>query len=541
MKTYVRENHRCPHGKWDKEETRMSKTFIELFTDARNVSTPVVAIRTFDPTSTVTIIQQSLGAELAELTPFITYDSIHGLRGLTDAGTAAAQKMAAAAGMELGASVDLPIALGILERATEDVLAFIYNPQLVWDVDKKVIQGISNLRNDYKARGNMCIMLVGVGDSIPVELQQDTLVLEHPLPTRDELAAVVRETYAYAFNSDPKKYKACKDGPSKEAVAKCVDALIGIPLFPAEQACAMCLDKVTGVMDIETLWTRKKTIVSQQKGLTYRAGGLKLKDLYGVESFKNYAMKLMNGPEAPTVILRMDEIQRQFSGSDTDSSGVKGDLMGEWLTWVNDNDIYCTLLLGVPGSSKSHSIDCIAGEKDKPVIDYSISRMQDSLVGNSNKNMVGCNHTVQAISDGRVWLIATANKLTGLPPELISRFQVGGIFFFDAPDDDEKKGIMDLKVEANHLTAQPYPDMTGWTGRDIKNCALKARKMVTSLEEAGQYVVPLMTSHKEEMEALRSAAGDRFLSASKPGVYRYTPPAIKHAPTVKIVEGRKMR
>jgi hypothetical protein len=515
------------------------KSFIEMFTDARAVSTPTVAIRTFDPTSTITTIQASLGAELAEVTPFIAWDSIHGLRGLTDAGTSALQKMASESGMEVGASVDLPIALGILEAAQEDVLAFILNPQLTWDDDKKVIQGVANLRNDYKARGNMCVLLLGIGDSIPVVLQQDTLVLEHPLPTRAELAAIVRETYAYAYASDKVKYAACKAGPSEAVVLNAVDALIGIPLFPAEQATAMCLDKAKGILDIETLWLRKKTIVSQQKGLTYRAGGLKLKDLYGVESIKAYGRKLMTGEQSPTVILRMDEIQRQFSGNDTDSSGVKGDLLGEWLTWVNDNDIYCSLFLGVPGSSKSHSIDCIAGEFDKPVIDYSISKMQDSLVGNSNKNMVSANHTVQSISDGRVWLIATANKLDGLPPELLSRF--ADIFFFDAPNDEEKKGIMDLKVTANKLPAQTYPDMTGWTGRDIKNCANKARKMRVTLEDAGQYIIPLMTSHKEEMEVLRAGATDRFLSASNQGVYKYTPPATKHAPTVKITEGRKMR
>lgn len=517
------------------------KNFIELFTAARAVSTPFTAIRTFDPISTILTVQKSLGEELAELTPFITWDSIHGLTGLNDAGGTALASMASHAGMELGASVDLPIALGILEEADEDVIAFIYNPQLVWDTDKKVIQGVSNLRNDYKAHGNMLNLLVGIGDSIPVELQQDMLVLEHPLPTREEIAHIVRETYAYAFNSDPKKYKACKAGPSDEVLAKAVDALIGIPAFPAEQACAMCLNKETSVLDIETLWTRKKTIVSQQKGLSYRAGGLKLKDLYGVESFKNYGVKLMQGKYAPTVILRMDEIQRQFSGNDTDSSGVKGDLLGEWLTWVNDHKIFCTLSLGVPGSSKSHSIDCIAGEFEKPVIDYSISRMQDSLVGNSNKFMVGANSTIESISDGNIWLIATANKLDGLPPELISRFQVGGIFFFDAPDDAEKAGIMKLKIAAHGLDAnQEIPDMTGWTGRDIENCALKAKKLGCSLMEAGQYVVPLMTSHREQMDNLRHAASDRFLSASKPGVYQYTEPKT-HTPTVKITEGRKMR
>jgi hypothetical protein len=538
QKAVRREQNRTDQPDRILEEHTM-KSFIEMFTAARAVSTPTVAIRTFDPISTITTIQASLGAELAELTPFITWDSIHGLRGLTDKGTTAAQKMASEAGMELGASVDLPIALGLLEHAQEDVLAFILNPQLVWEEDKKVIQGIANLRNDYKARGNMLGLLIGIGDTIPSELQQDTLLLDHPLPTREELANVVRETYAFAYSSDPKKYKACKDGPSEETVAKAVDALIGIPLFPAEQACAMELNNVTGVLDIASLWTRKKTIVSQQKGLTYRAGGLTLKDLYGVESFKTYGKRLMSGSKPPTVILRMDEIQRQLSGNDTDSSGVKGDLLGEWLTWVNDHDIYCTLLLGVPGSSKSHSIDCIAGEYGRPVIDYSISHMQDSLVGNSNKNMRTANSTVDSISDKNVWLVATANKLDGLPPELLSRF--ADIFFFDAPDADELAGIMNLKLEAYGLDKQPHPDMTGWTGRDVKNCAIKAKRMNSTVVECGEYIIPLMTSQKEAMESLRANSSDRFLSASKLGTYQYTPPQTRHTPTAKIVEGRKVR
>ena len=518
------------------------KTFIELFTDARSVSTPSIAIKTFDPTSTILAIQVSMGDELSTVTPFITWDSIHGLRGLNEAGSEALAIMASDASVpEINISVDLPIALGILEYAKEDVVTFIHNPQLVWDTDKKVIQGYANVRNDYKARGNMVISLVGVGDTLPVELQQDTLVLEHPLPTRAELAKIIRDTYAYAYGSDPKKYQACKTVDEK-VVTSGVDALIGLPAFPAEQSTAMCLNKETGVLAVVTLWDRKKTIVSQRKGLTYRPGGFKLKDLYGVESFKNYGVKFMSGKFAPTVILRMDEIQRQLSGNDSDSSGVKGDLLGEWLTWINDNKVFCTLSLGVPGSSKSHSIDCIAGEFDKPVIDYSISQMQDSLVGNSNKNMHGANTTVNAISDCNIWLIATANKLDGLPPELISRFQSGGIFFFDAPSLEEQQGIMKLKIAAHGLEPnQELPDMTGWTGRDIENCALRAKKLSMSLVEAGEYVVPLMTSHKEQMEALRHSASDRFLSASHPGVYKYTEPAVKHASTVKITEGRKFR
>jgi hypothetical protein len=84
--------------------------------------------------------------------------------------------------------------------------------------------------------------------------------------------------------------------------------------------------------------------------------------------------------------------------------------------------------------------------------------------------------------------------------------------------------------------------MVNWTGRDVDNCAYKAQLLGVSLMEASQYIVPMLTSHKEDMETLRQSAHGRYLSASHPGVYEYTKPAEwKHTPTVKISEGRKMR
>jgi len=59
------------------------KSFIEMFTDARAVSTPLIAVRTFDPASVMQAVKKSLGEKIAE-TPLISWDSINGLRGLTD-------------------------------------------------------------------------------------------------------------------------------------------------------------------------------------------------------------------------------------------------------------------------------------------------------------------------------------------------------------------------------------------------------------------------------------------------------------------------
>lgn len=518
------------------------KSFIELFTAARSIGTPLVAVRTFDPSSTIQSVTESLGSEQAELTPLISWDSIHGLRGLNDSGVEAITKILAECDdLAQGATVDLSTALGALEFANEDVIAFVHNPHLVWETDKKVIQAEWNLRDGYKARGNMLINLIGIGTEIPAELQQDTLLLEEPLPTRDELAKVVKDTFINATNAK-KEFAACKNGATKEVIAHCVDALIGLPKFPADQASAMCLDKEAGKMDIPTLWLRKKDIVSQNPGLSYHNGSETLKDMYGCDSVRNFGLKFMNGKFAPTLIVRMDEIEKQFAGNGSDSSGTKGSLLGEWLTWVNDRRIICSLFLGVPGSSKSWSAYCLGGEKGVPVVNYSIPAMEHKHVGESANHQRTAHKVLDAISDGRIWLIATANSLNGLPPELISRFQVGGIFFFDAPDDEEKRGILELKKKLYGLDLnQETPDMTNWTGRDVDNCARKADALGISLVEASDYIVPLLTSHKEQMDTLRQSANGRFLSASKPGVYEYHPAAVK--PTVKVVDSavRKLR
>jgi hypothetical protein len=282
--------------------------------------------------------------------------------------------------------------------------------------------------------------------------------------------------------------------------------------------------------------------VTQNPGLTYHATVETLKDMAGCAAWIDDSRMLMTGPYAPTVVIRMDEIQRQFAGNETDSSGTKGNLMGEFLNWVNDRKVICKLNVGVSGTSKSWGAYCIAGEFGKPVINYDLAAMEHEHVGKSARNMRNANRCLDAIGDNKILLIATANKLDGLPPELISRFQLGGIWFFDMPTDEEKTGIVKIKLAAYGLDAnQELPKMVGWTGRDIDNCANKARLYGKSMMDVAKYIVPLHESHHEEIEGIRAQASGRFLSASKEGVYQFTPSPIKHELTAKVVEGRKFR
>jgi hypothetical protein len=506
------------------------KSFTELFVAARRVSTPLVAVKTADITSSITAIRKALDPA----TPFLTWDCITGVSGLNDTGTDELGRLLQEAGIEQGGTAEFAVALGLMRHLNpkeSDVVTFMHNVQLqLVEQNADKIQSVLNLRDRLKVNGATVVMFMGVGDLLPVELQQDVLVLEVPLPTRDELESIVNETA-----------KSAKATLKPDAVKQAVDAGVGLPAFPYEQSVAMSMDRAKGVLDIDTLWQRKRDIVSANKGLTYHVGSETLADMYGCDSVQKFGKRFMEGEYSPTLVIRMDEVEKQFAGSSSDSSGTKGNLLGEWLTWVNDRRVICSLFLGVPGSSKSWATYCLAGQYRKPVIEYSIPAMEDSLVGNSAKHQRTAHRVLDAISDGKIWLIATANSLRGLPAEVISRFQVGGIWFFDAPDEEEKQGIMDLKVAKYGLKPQAYPDMANWTGRDVDNCARKAQLLGCSLEEAGQFVVPLLTSHKEDMRELREKSGGRFLSASKPGVYKFVASETNDQALEAVGISRRMR
>lgn len=527
----------------------MSKNFIEHFIAARDAGTPFIAIRTQDPTSAIVAIQQALG-DKANVTPLMSWDLMHGLQGLgTELSTNAVAALGTASGGEVGASVELTIALAMLDMAKtageieggiEDIVCFLYNPQLMWESDPKIIQGIANLRNDFKAHGNVLVHLIGIGDDIPSIIAADTLVLDQPLPNSEDLAKIVKDTFSHAYNADPKRFAKCKDAATPGIVRKAVDAGIGLPQFPFEQSVATCLNRQTGTLDLPMLWTSKEDIISRKHGLSYHKSRETLADMYGRTAWVEYGKAYMNGPYRPRLLVRMDEIQRQFAGSERQDDGTKGNLMGDFLTWVNDQNVTCTLDIGLSGTSKSWGPYCLGGEFGVPVLNYSISSMEHKHVGESSRHQREAHQTMEALAGGgeNIWLVASANRMDGLPPELVSRFQVGGIFFFDLPTDSDKEGVMALKIKSYGLEAnQEIPPMVNWTERDINNCCLRAKKFGMSLVKAAKYIVPLMTSHSSEMEKMRHEASGRFLSAAHEGLYQYSKPAVATVPA----DGRKFR
>ncbi len=521
--------------------------FIEQFQAARRVSTPLLCIRSFDAKTTIASITSALNGDV-DSTALITWDAIKGLAPINKSQKTldTYTKIIGDSGQAMSEVITNALRMCDIDEI-DDTIIFITNAHLQWKTDPAVVQAIYNLRDPYKANGNMLILVSLPGAILPPELTSDVLVLDEPLPTAEELQKTVRDTFE--FGNVP------EGSLADETLKAATSALIGLPAFPAEQSTAMCLElqrndkkdakKVTGgKLNIYDLWQRKREIINQAPGLSVYEGKETLDDIGGVQSAKDFLRAVMEGNHPPEVIIFIDEIEKGLAGTGTDMSGTKTELTGSLLKWFQDRNIDGIMSIGIPGVSKSALSKAVGGSYGKPVINFDVAGMQGSLVGESGNNLRTSQKVVDAIAGGgSILAIATCNGIASLPPEMRRRFSLAQ-FFFDAPSEEEKEIIWKIHRAKQHIPEdQPNPKAAGWTGAEIESCCKKAYMLNWTLEKAAGYIVPVTTSAPEKIKQIRMEASGKYLSASKPGVYLHTetetPARNISGPSYN--DGRKMR
>jgi hypothetical protein len=481
---------------------RSTEGFVSAFRAARKVSTPLIAISTSDPASTAELVLGVLRQNSRQST-VAGWDI---LRGLYPGNKDSQDEVTQLLGEREAATVGSAEVLSFAARLSDNALMLYANAHRFWQ-EPAVMQGIWNLRDEYKATGRTLVLMTTPGAALPVELAQDVLVLDEPLPSVEDLQVIVRDTFKAADLKEP--------GP--EMMTRATDALAGLAAFPAEQALAMAL--VKGQLDTEDLWERKRRFIEQTPGLGVWRGGETFDDLGGLLNVKSFMKAVLAGVDPPRVVVFIDEIEKAFAGTGTDLSGVKTEMTGTMLTWMQDHEADGALYLGPPGSAKSATAKATGNTAGIPTIAFDLTAMESSLVGASGDRLRAALKVVEAVSQGRTLFIATCNSITSLPPELRRRFTLG-TFFFDLPTPEEREAIWTIYLTKYGVSGD-LPDDEGWTGAEIKECCRKAYRLKMSLADAARYIVPVSKSASDQIKSLRQQASGRFISASTPGVYRY--------------------
>jgi len=311
---------------------RSTEEFRVLVKAARRVGTPLLAVRTADPASAITQVCESINGKQSPPS-LLVWDFIGGLKGRNDAGKSAVAKVLGENSPVIGPGD----ALAVAQRIAADAILFFLNPQRVWE-QPDVVQGIWNLRDVFKAGGQMLVLVTPPGATLPIELQNDVMVIDEPLPSTEDLARLVAETFE----------SASVRAPDDATVSKAVDALVGLAAFPAEQVLAMSLSK--SGLDLERLWERKCQAVEQTPGLTIWRGGETFDQIGGCENIKRFLTAVLQGREAPRVVVFVDEIEKAFAGTGTDMSGVKTEMTGTMLSWMQDRGADGIIFIGPPDS-----------------------------------------------------------------------------------------------------------------------------------------------------------------------------------------------
>jgi ATP-dependent 26S proteasome regulatory subunit len=408
------------------------------------------------------------------------------------------------------------------------------------------------------------LILVSPVLCIPPELDRDVTIVDFPLPTEQEIRVVLENLIAANVTSG--RIRIDLDDVGRERFAK---AAVGLTLHEAENSFARAIvnDGVLDMHDLPVVHEEKRQAVRKAGLLEFVDADIDLADVGGLETLKRWLAKRD----------------------------------GAWLAAAGEYGLPAPrgiLITGIPGCGKSLTAKAVAATWELPLLRFDVGRVFAGLVGSSEQNLRTAIRTAEATSPCVLWVdeiekgfagdsagdsgtsarvfgtfltwmqektravfvIATANNIEGLPPELLRKGRFDEVFFVDLPTRVERRTIW--TVHLNRRLSAPAaagalvvdePLLTelcalteGYSGAEIEQAvvsglfeAFAARRPLVKddLIRAIANMVPLSVTQAERIGALRDWATTRAVAAtaaedwdSSPGV------AVAHTGGGRVVE-----
>jgi ATP-dependent 26S proteasome regulatory subunit len=412
------------------------------------------------------------------------------------------------------------------DRTNETVYIFRDIAGWPFDRDPVLTRAFRDLLNWAPGAGS-CVVVIGPIYKPHITVEKTMIVVDYSLPTPDDyqkIADAIMESAGKKFNGNA------------PAVLR---ALSGMSTPEAENALALSLVE-TGELSPDVIY-REKIQSVKKSGLLeiIDADPLGLSGIGGLDEMKSYLKERSDsyGPEAEAYRLDAPE-------------GI--------------------LIVGVPGTGKSLTAKAVGTVFKVPTIKMDMGSLFNSLVGESESRtrealklaeaMAPCVVWIDEIDKGLagasgsgsndsgvtkrvfgtiitwmqerkrpVFLVATANDVTSLPPELIRRWDE--IFAVDLPNRIEREEIFNIQLRKRGrmkmVVDRLMIDATeGFTGSEIERVVKAAMFTAfsdsrrefnsTDMIAAARKTTPLSVTMKEKVDDIRKWAKTRARFASTP-------------------------
>ena len=401
--------------------------------------------------------------------------------------------------------------------------------------DPLVARKVRDLAPRLAAEGR-CLAVVAPRLSIPEGLATETAVLRLPLPDEQELGAVL-DVVAKAVRA--------QNGAGQLDPALRHRVLVtarGLTEAQARRAFTrgMRQDPALGNAALRVVLEEKKRILSADLGLAVVDVTDRPEDLGGLDSFKGWMAEraLAFAPQAHAFGLPAPRgvllVGVQGCGKSLAAKAAAVQLGVPLLRL----DLPRVLGSGV-GAEESLARALEAAEAIAPVALW-VDEIEKGFAGSAPgeggdpraTRLLGAFSTWLQERKGSVFVVATANDVTRLPPELLRRGRFDELFFVDLPDREARRDVLALHLRKRERDPGSF-DLDSlaefcadFSGAELEQVVVgglhrafaHGRELeLGDLRRVAQDVVPLFKTYEEQIKALREWARGRARLAGREG------------------------
>jgi ATP-dependent 26S proteasome regulatory subunit len=421
-------------------------------------------------------------------------------------------------------------ALELVEKLTIDTSAvFILKDFHLFLNDISISRKLKNLVKTLRKQSKT-IIIIAPEIQIPDSLREIVTVVSFELPQVFEIKKeLLRVQDSLGYTLPPASIDSlvrCCQGLSLERIRKVLSKIIATY-------------KEINIESLDLIFTEKRQIINQTQILEFCVSNVKLSDIGGLVNLKKWLKRrsealtqkaALYGLPCPRGLLLVGV---QGTGKSLTAKAIAND----WNLPLLRLDVG-KLFGGIVGESESRMRQMIQlAEAMSPCIlwideiDKALSGMESRGDGGTASRVLATFITWLAEKTSSVFVVATANNIQALPPELLRKGRFDEIFFLGLPNEQEKELI--FRVHISRLRPKSWQNYDiealskkakNFSGAEIEESIIEAMHVAFSenreflTEDVLRVIdqsVPLAYINKEKIDALQDwASSGRIRLAS---------------------------